>query len=656
MSDYKITIVDKDDKTIEENLSNILFSENNPRFSRITDININFIDFLNQENKSQEDVIQTLITCEGDFSDLLDLISSINDRGFIDREPIWIVKNLKNNKYTIAEGNRRLLCLKLLLKTIKLPEYHKLTNYENNYSNEKSFYQNEKDWSDNDNSEKIEKKKFKNYKKINEIIYNSDFVKKYKKIVFHLIEKNDELWNIIYDKHLSGDKIGIRKWSRAKYFADLIQWFSKDGFKKDTNQAKDILNKINRHPNDIANDFREAQFIYACFYFGSGKRDEGYGNNEICFINHNDILDEIAFSDRISALERNHSFNKVRFLLIKYLKIGRDEFDNTYLKIDFDDSNNIKFIDKKYECRNLLNFLFKKWKSKEITTRPFNDEDKILHEVLWTLNNINIDTRLTSNQLNDLDEFNCTIDEIDKILKVNDLPNNDINVKLHLERFKYAKSIKINCHEINKNFNENNKDKNFKDFSPMSVFKKLIDQLNWNLQYREKYLNAVCISLRSFWEQFLIWSDIAQEEDKNKQAKHIKCFVENNTLDLKNEIIQSLNSSGQIDSAKIINYLEFVNVNKDNSFFYQFYDFLNIYLKTNSDKYKILNEGIHSLHRIYLKMDYINNLKVIDEMCKLTNNFVKAINLNAFNVLNQKIISKLSESNQICYTKNKLKN
>ena len=573
MSDYKITIVDKDDKTIEENLSNILFSENNPRFSRITDININFIDFLNQENKSQEDVIQTLITCEGDFSDLLDLISSINDRGFIDREPIWIVKNLKNNKYTIAEGNRRLLCLKLLLKTIKLPEYHKFTNYENNYSNEKSFYQNEKDWSDNDNSEKIEKKKFKNYKKINEIIYNSDFVKKYKKIVFHLIEKNDELWNIIYDKHLSGDKIGIRKWSRAKYFADLIQWFSKDGFKKDTNQAKDILNKINRHPNDIANDFREAQFIYACFYFGSGKRDEGYGNNEICFINHNDILDEIAFSDRISALERNHSFNKVRFLLIKYLKIGRDEFDNTYLKIDFDDSNNIKFIDKKYECRNLLNFLFKKWKSKEITTRPFNDEDKILHEVLWTLNNINIDTRLTSNQLNDLDEFNCTIDEIDKILKVNDLPNNDINVKLHLERFKYAKSIKINCHEINKNFNENNKDKNFKDFSPMSVFKKLIDQLNWNLQYREKYLNAVCISLRSFWEQFLIWSDIAQEEDKNKQAKHIKCFVENNTLDLKNEIIQSLNSSGQIDSAKIINYLEFVNVNKDNSFFSQFNDF-----------------------------------------------------------------------------------
>jgi tryptophan synthase beta subunit len=114
---------------------------------------------------------------------------------------------------------------------------------------------------------------------------------------------------------------------------------------------------------------------------------------------------------------------------------------------------------------------------------------------------------------------------------------------------------------------------------------------------------------------------------------------------LKNEIIQSLNSSGQIDSAKIINYLEFVNINKDNSFFSQFNDFLNDYLKRNTSQYEILNEGIHSLHRIYLKNDYINNLRVIDDMCKLTNNFIKEINLSAFNVLNQKIISMLQENN-----------
>ena len=116
MNDYKITIINnKDNKTTVENLSNILFLENNPHFTRITNININFINFLNQENRSQEEVIKTLISCEGNFSDLLDLINSINDQGFIDREPIWIVENSKNNKYTIAESNRRLLCLKLLL-------------------------------------------------------------------------------------------------------------------------------------------------------------------------------------------------------------------------------------------------------------------------------------------------------------------------------------------------------------------------------------------------------------------------------------------------------------------------------------------------------------------------------------------------------------
>ena len=73
MNDYQINIVDKNNKQLEEKLSNVLLSENNPRFSSITDININFIDFLNQENRSQEEVIQTLISCEGDFSDLLDL-------------------------------------------------------------------------------------------------------------------------------------------------------------------------------------------------------------------------------------------------------------------------------------------------------------------------------------------------------------------------------------------------------------------------------------------------------------------------------------------------------------------------------------------------------------------------------------------------------
>lgn len=645
MREYKVNIVNKNNESKEEILSNILFSANNPRFSRITNININFIDFLNQENKTQEEVIQTLISCEGDFSDLLDLINSINERGFINREQIWLVKNSKNNKYTIAEGNRRLLCLKLLLKLIQLPEYHKLINIENNYSNEKSFYENEKNWKDSDN---FEKKKFENYKKIKKIIFNSNFAEKYNEITFHLIEKDDELWNIIYDKHLSGDKVGIRKWSRAKYFADLIQWFGKTGFQKNSKESWNILNKINRNPKDIENDFKEAQFIYACFYFGFGEHDEGYNENEICYINHNDILDEICFSDRISALERTHSFNKVRLLLMKYLKIDNvQKFEDTYLKISFDDRNMIKFIDKKFSCRKLLSFLFEKWKLEEITTRPFRDEDKILHEVWLVLNNININTKLSYDELDNLDEFNCTIDEIDKILKVNDLPDNNTNIQLCLERFKYAKEIKINCENLRDQFNKQQGDigVSFDNYTPISIFKKLIEQLNWNLANREKYLNAVCISIRSFWEQFIIWIYISQEENISEQQNLITQFVSGNTLKLKEKIIKVLNKNGNLDNSQIINYLEFIGISKNNAYFTKFNNFLNNYLKLNSVEYNILNEGIHSLHRIYLLNDYNKKLEKINYICNLTNKFLQEIDIRVLNTLNQKIISKLKENN-----------
>ena len=121
-------------------------------------------------------------------------------------------------------------------------------------------------------------------------------------------------------------------------------------------------------------------------------------------------------------------------------------------------------------------------------------------------------------------------------------------------------------------------------------------------------------------------------------------------MDLKNKIINKLNDQGSVDDNKIINYLNCVGINNENSNFYeQFKSFLHDYLANIPGCYNIkrniLNEGIHSLHRIYLKNDYIDNLNVIDEMCNLTNNFIKEIDLNTFKVLNQKIISKLSESN-----------
>lgn len=50
---------------------------------------------------------------------------------------------------------------------------------------------------------------------------------------------------------------------------------------------------------------------------------------------------------------------------------------------------------------------------------------------------------------------------------------NDIHIRYQLERFKYAKRIKISAEKLKYHF----KDK-FDDFQPKSVFKRLVNQLN----------------------------------------------------------------------------------------------------------------------------------------------------------------------------------
>ena len=215
----------------------------------------------------------------------------------------------------------------------------------------------------------------------------------------------------------------MRKWSRAKHFADLIKWFGNNGYDINSNEAKDISQKINRHVNDIKKDFQDAQFVYACFYFGKNIYDKDLDENEINFTGHDEILNDLAITNRISALEKNHSFNKVRDIIEKYFGFEHDnhkEFESKYLDIVFTSVNKIRFLDHKYKSRIFLKFLYDKWDSKELTTRPFKDENKILHEILLRLNGINTFENLSYEKLNEINEFNLTPKEIDDILKAND--------------------------------------------------------------------------------------------------------------------------------------------------------------------------------------------------------------------------------------------
>lgn len=57
-----------------------------------------------------------------DKKDFYELITSISEDGFIPADPVVVWKNEENNKYYVAEGNRRLVALKLLREPHKAPK------------------------------------------------------------------------------------------------------------------------------------------------------------------------------------------------------------------------------------------------------------------------------------------------------------------------------------------------------------------------------------------------------------------------------------------------------------------------------------------------------------------------------------------------------
>lgn len=68
------------------------------------------------------DFAEDLTFEDSDKKQFFKLIKSISEDGFIPADPIVVWKNLENNKYYVAEGNRRVLALKLLREPQKAPK------------------------------------------------------------------------------------------------------------------------------------------------------------------------------------------------------------------------------------------------------------------------------------------------------------------------------------------------------------------------------------------------------------------------------------------------------------------------------------------------------------------------------------------------------
>jgi len=74
-----------------------------------------------EQHVNLRDYIEDIIQEAGDKGSFMDLIRSIATNGFIPADPIVVWKDGKNDRYYVAEGNRRVLALKLLRDPSKAP-------------------------------------------------------------------------------------------------------------------------------------------------------------------------------------------------------------------------------------------------------------------------------------------------------------------------------------------------------------------------------------------------------------------------------------------------------------------------------------------------------------------------------------------------------
>ncbi len=111
--DYGLNEMKKDKNKWYENrvlrsVDNLKLWQNNPRFD--------------PSNKliTVRDYVEELISDKNDEQSFLDLLSSISDRGFLSFDPIVVWQD-ENNNFLVAEGNRRVMALKLLRSPEKAP-------------------------------------------------------------------------------------------------------------------------------------------------------------------------------------------------------------------------------------------------------------------------------------------------------------------------------------------------------------------------------------------------------------------------------------------------------------------------------------------------------------------------------------------------------
>lgn len=74
-----------------------------------------------EQHVNLRDYVEDIIQEDGDKKSFMDLIRSIATNGFIPADPVVVWQDEINNRFYVAEGNRRVLALKLLRDPMKAP-------------------------------------------------------------------------------------------------------------------------------------------------------------------------------------------------------------------------------------------------------------------------------------------------------------------------------------------------------------------------------------------------------------------------------------------------------------------------------------------------------------------------------------------------------
>ena len=454
----------------EIGLENIVLSTKSPRWEVIPNLEANLVDMVVQESDptTEAKAIKKIFELEGDLRDFVDLVRGIA-QGFRNHELSILVVDQDIDYYVVAEGNRRVLALKLLRRLVELPSF---ADIKRNYA-----YDPDDDW-DEEYLAAQETVMLENYADLKNIISFEGAI--YRKNVINCLvisrKDDDILWEVFFGKHLHNRQLGLRPWGKGKYFVDLLNFFP-NGMQPayEKNDEKKLEARLQRRFSKIKQDYKQAQFVLA--------------------VANTDLNDEARArkwmtKQPVAALQTNFCLIPLKKLASYHNYIGQDFkrfiFDFKYRKENYV----LEFIedDKKLVKSNQILSFIKKWFKKDVITTRRN---LIKKEYEFTI----AFTELIDSSVKD-NPFIWQTDQISiKLADTNDSWEKYVLKKLlDIKDKQEAISSYI--------FSRLKRSKGFW----IKTLKNLADQLSYNSRNHLKYLHSSNVTIRSIFEILVVFA------------------------------------------------------------------------------------------------------------------------------------------------------